>query len=87
MTKTETITAAKEAGFSHVLTIAGPVPLADWTPYGQGGDQVVFFLDIEKKRIGEKTRAWPQTGFVGSWPLMSQNDVLYSIIKGTTFSE
>ena len=32
----ETVAEARRRGFTHVRTMAGPLELAQWTPYGNG---------------------------------------------------
>lgn len=35
-THAEAVRIMRQDGHTHMLTYAGPVPLADWTPYGNG---------------------------------------------------
>lgn len=36
MTRDETVAVLRAGGYSHMLTFAGPIPLDDWQPYGNG---------------------------------------------------
>lgn len=36
---------AKEAGFSHVVTLAGPVPIEDW--FKSMGDKIILYFEVD----------------------------------------
>lgn len=48
------------AGFTHVVTCAGPLPIAAWTPYGKQ-DSDDYFATIRRDRAVDA----PKDGYAG----------------------
>jgi len=66
MTVSELKMILRNNGVSHIRTYGGPVPLEDWTPYGNGIENRVRFdrIDWDGCRIHE-VQAGP--GIYGIW--------------------
>lgn len=66
MTTAELKMILRNNGVSHIKTYGGPVPLADWTPYGNGIENRVRFdrIDWKECRIHE-VQTGP--GIYGVW--------------------
>ena len=68
----EAVEAARARGFVAVQTYGGPLPLADWRPYGPAGVGIAFLPDWPGSQLfeaGDEDMA--RAGFVrGVWPLL-----------------
>lgn len=49
------------AGFTHVVTCAGPLPIATWTPYGRQDDGDDYHATIHEDRAVDA----PKDGYAG----------------------
>jgi hypothetical protein len=75
MREKEVVEEAKQAGYTHVRTMAGWTKLEDWKPYGGRCRWVEFWLDVGADRIRERVAQGVQAGrdFVtGLWALSRQ---------------
>lgn len=68
----EAVAMVRGAGFTHVLTMAGPTPVAEWSPYGQArGERYRVRVDIVKGRVYDEPPEHCPPGFgLGVWTLL-----------------
>jgi hypothetical protein len=59
------VAAAKARGFTHVRSHGGWVPLAEWTPYGNGIEHTVRFWWINETQVVDGDPAHPMDAPLG----------------------
>lgn len=64
----EVVARLKELGYNAMLTYGGPVPLDQWTPYGEDGGSVRFEMREDHKVAETADPRYPTSGLVlGLW--------------------